>query len=146
MTTVTKKVRQFERRYLPNQRKKTWYKFTKAAVLLPIVVLPFLATITYRFIIKKMRFKRKGKPDIVLQNIIDGWSNFIFGNPEVEKLAIKRAGICAKCPFAVTSGIYSITTVDQRTKQVQGMRCAKCGCALSAKVRAVNDSCPLGKW
>jgi len=144
---ITKKIRQLERKYIPNQRRKHWYIITKAIVLLPVLIVHFLGSTVYNFFIRKMRFKREGKPDIILENIVAGWSNLIFGDPAVEQLAIKRAKICAECPSAQFSGgIYYLTTMDQKTKQVRGLRCGECGCALSAKVRAVDDRCPLGKW
>jgi transcription elongation factor Elf1 len=81
-----------------------------------------------------------------LQNIVDGWTNLIFPDAVSEELALHRANICAKCPFAqMSSGTYTIV-VDNKTKNIRGMSCGKCGCPLSAKVRAKNDSCPIGKW
>ena len=41
--------------------------------------------------------------------------------------------------------IYSVV-VDNRTKDIQGMKCGDCGCNLSAKVRSERDNCPRGKW
>lgn len=144
---LTKKIRQWERRYIPNQRRKGWYVIVKSIILLPIILVGTGATLFHNFVIKKIRFKRDGKPDIILENIIAGWSNLIFGNPAVEQMAIKRAKICAECPSAKYSGgIYYITTIDQKTKEVKGLKCGECGCALSAKVRSVGDTCPLGKW
>lgn len=141
-----KKVRQYERRFIPKMRHKVWYKVIKAFVLLPVVLLGTLINLLYGATISKIRFKRSGKPDIVLNNIIAGWGNLMFSSPAVEQLALKRAKICADCPSAQFSGAYYITAPDSKTKQVRGLKCGECGCALSAKVRSVEDSCPLGKW
>jgi hypothetical protein len=144
---LTKKIRQWERQYIPNHRKKNWYIILKVIVLMPIILIGTGITLFKNNVIKVMRFERDGKPDVVLENIIAGWSNLIFGNPAVEEMAIKRAKICAECPSAQFSGgIYYLTTIDQKTKQVRGLSCGECGCALSAKVRSVGDTCPLGKW
>lgn len=139
-------IRQYERRFIPNTRHKTWYKVVKAIVILPIVLIGALLSLVYGLTISKIRFKRSGKPEIVLDNIIAGWSNLMFSSPAVEQLAIKRAKICAECPSAQFSGAYYITAPDNKTKEVRGLKCGECGCALSAKVRSVEDTCPLGKW
>lgn len=143
---LIKTIRQYERRFIPNARNKTWYKTFKAIVLLPVVLASAVFQLLYSLIVSKIRFKRTGKPDIVLNNIIEGWGNLMFSSPSVEKLALKRAKICADCPSAQFSGAYYITAPDNKTKQVRGLKCGECGCALSAKVRSVEDSCPLGKW
>lgn len=130
-----------ERKYIPNVRKKKWYKITKALLFLPLGIIVYSVT----KLAKKIRFKRKNKPDIVLTNIIAGFGNLAFKNKNVELLAMSRAQICAGCPFAEKSGVYSIIK-DNRTEQIQGMKCGKCGCNLSAKVRSIDDYCPEGKW
>tara|TARA_S200002703_G_scaffold11561_1_gene10522 strand:- start:4093 stop:4338 length:246 start_codon:yes stop_codon:yes gene_type:complete len=81
----------------------------------------------------------------VLANIVAGFGNLAFPDEQVEAMALKRASICADCPAAQETGVYSIIK-DNRTQQIQGMKCADCGCNLSAKVRSVSDSCPRGKW
>lgn len=147
ISNLTKKIRQLERQHIPNTRRKSWYKMLKALILLPLILIGAIGSLFHKHIIKKMRFKRDGKPDIILENIIAGWSNIVFGNPAIEEMATKRAKICAECPSAKFSGgIYYLTTIDQKTKQVRGLSCGECGCALSAKVRSTGDSCPLGKW
>ena len=82
---------------------------------------------------------------IKLGNIISGFTNLAFPNEEVEKIAIARAEVCARCPFAVKTGLYSVVK-DSRTVTIQGMKCSECGCNLSAKVRSISDTCPVGKW
>lgn len=65
-----------------------------------------------------------------LEEIQDGWKNWIWKSPEVEKVALKRAAICAKC--------------NSNT----GRTCGECGCALFAKTRSMKETnkCPLNKW
>ena len=43
------------------------------------------------------------------------------------------------------NGLHTMV-VDKKTTQVRGLKCGKCGCPLSAKVRAPQDACPIGKW
>ena len=63
-----------------------------------------------------------------LFEIIEGWKNYTFPSPHVEKVARARAGICATCPSN------------------SGKKCGECGCPLSAKVRSLKSKCPLNKW
>ena len=45
------------------------------------------------------------------------------------ELAETRLSICQKCEFLMETN-----------------RCAKCGCFVSAKVKAEMSKCPVGKW
>jgi hypothetical protein len=68
-----------------------------------------------------------------LQIIMDGWKNFVFKSPEVEKIAKQRAEICSSCDNCVfISG--------------KGVGCSKCMCPFVSKLRATGERCPLGKW
>ena len=134
----------FERKYIPNIRHNKLYIILKYIIATPIVLLLYVVKIL------KQKLKRQNnktdKPNIILSNIIAGWGNLIFTDPQVEALAIQRAAICAQCPFAeVLNGLHTMV-VDKKTTQVRGLKCGKCGCPLSAKVRAPQDSCPIGKW
>lgn len=93
----------------------------------------------------KIKINRKDKPDIVFSNIVSGFIHLIRDVPEVELIATQRASICSKCPFAQKTGLYSVI-IDNKTKSIQGYMCAKCGCNLSAKVRSIDDRCPIKKW
>jgi len=97
-------------------------------------------------LMKLVRIKRKNKPDIVLENIIAGWTNLTLHDSVVEQTAMKRANICAKCPAARFSGGVHTIIVDKKTTQVRGLVCGDCGCPLSAKIRSNNDYCPRGLW
>jgi len=79
-----------------------------------------------------------------LANIIDGWKNYLFENKDVEDLANERAHFCAKCPFAVEGLVTDL--IDDDIVDIKGMVCDKCHCPLSAKLRSVEESCPIGKW
>jgi len=64
-----------------------------------------------------------------LQRIIEGWGNYLFPNPEVEKIAKVRALRCATCDF----NKFEI--------------CTKCvGCPVAAKTRSMDEECPIGRW
>ncbi len=139
-------IKRLERGYIPQVRKKKYYVFIKAITLIPILFVIYIIKSVVVKLISKVIISRKGKPDIVLQNIIDGWANLAFPDKQVEVLAKGRAAICAKCPFAVTmGGVYTIN-IDGKDVSMRGIKCSKCGCPLSAKVRAPHDACPIGKW
>jgi hypothetical protein len=67
-----------------------------------------------------------------LSQIYEGWKNLVFENPEVEKVAIPRLEICAKCPI--------------RTNGACDSSKGGCGCVVSAKARCLDCKCPKGKW
>ena len=62
--------------------------------------------------------------------ILNGWTNWLFKNESVAEVAKERAMECAKCPSNVSNV------------------CKECGCLLWMKTRSVKDTnkCPLGKW
>ena len=100
----------------------------------------------FDYIMQQIEVKQGKTTEIKLRNIMEGWANLAFPNAKVEALARKRAAICAQCPAAMLSTTTYDIVVDNRTKSIRGMSCQDCGCPLSAKVRAVNDSCPRQKW
>lgn len=141
-----RRFRNWERKYIPRLRSNDYYKMVKFILLAPFAIVIYYSHKLFQFISTKARFTRKDKPDIVLENIINGWVNLIIKNPVTEELAKKRAEICAGCPFAeLSTGVYSVV-VDNRTQNIRGAKCTKCGCPLSAKVRSSKDYCPIGKW
>ena len=68
----------------------------------------------------------------ILAEIIDGWTNYVFPNKEVEELAKRRITICTD------------KTICDKLKS--NNKCGICGCYMPAKVRSVKSSCPLKKW
>lgn len=148
MRYVFKTIKQLEVKHLSyKHRKSTWYLIAKLTLLFPLVIAGTLELGITRLVnkVKNSRIKRNGKPDIVFSNIVAGFTGLAFPNEKTEVLARRRAEICAQCPSAVESGLYT-AIVDNRTTQIQGMKCNECGCNLSAKVRSSKDYCPLGKW
>lgn len=63
-----------------------------------------------------------------LKQIIQGWKNLVFKDPEIEKLALKRAEICSTC------------------KNNNASICIECGCPLAAKTRSPKETCPIQLW
>lgn len=108
-------------------------------------VLFFIPFVLYKFIMKYKNKPNKEEYQANIRNIIDGFEGVLFPDPVTEEIARKRAAICAACPKAVKKGIYSVIR-DSKIVDIQGMACSVCGCGLSAKVRARNDSCPERKW
>lgn len=148
MKHIFKHINRFEKRYYPKSRRKTWYLCVKLIILLPLVIIAQIQRLAHyiqRFRKSGIKLHRNDKPPIVLANIVSGFTNLAFPNEAIEQLAYKRASICADCPAAEKAGVYSVI-VDNRTKNIQGMRCSDCGCNLSAKVRSERDYCPRGKW
>lgn len=148
MKRVFKGITRLERKYFKGSFHKTvWYFWIKLLLLFPLVVLGTIELLVVKLYeaVKRGRIKRSGKPDIVFSNIVAGFAGLAFPNEKTEVLAKRRAEICAQCPSAVETGLYT-AIIDNRTTQIQGMKCKECGCNLSAKVRSAKDYCPLGKW
>lgn len=78
-----------------------------------------------------------------INNIFEGWSRYLGG--EITELEKQRAKICQACPEAV-KGSYEKLMPDYSLKEVQGYKCGVCDCPLSTKLRAKDETCPLGKW
>jgi hypothetical protein len=146
MKAITKSIKKFEKKHLPKVRHKSFYVATKKAILILPLLLIALILKGIKPIKNTIRKKLLNRPKVKLQNIVNGWYNLTIKNAVVEKIAIERANICAKCPFAeMSNGIYT-TVIDNKTTQIRGLKCTQCGCPLSAKVRSSKDYCPIGKW
>lgn len=79
-----------------------------------------------------------------LQDILNGWENFIDKSEVTEALAKQRAEHCLKCDELKKGGLLSLIKDD--IVEIQGYYCNICKCPLSAKLRSVNKKCPLNKW
>lgn len=145
MKRVLRHISIFEKTHYPLTRQKLWYLWLKLIILLPLVLIAQLQRLVHYTRTRPWKLQKADKPPIVLSNIISGFANLAFPNESVEAMATKRATICSTCPAAEKVGVYSVV-VDNRTKEIQGMRCSDCGCNLSAKVRSERDYCPRGKW
>lgn len=64
-----------------------------------------------------------------LESIISGWKNLLYRDPSVEVIAIERAKKCASCNNLGALGFCSI-----------------CSCYVPAKVRSLNEKCPINEW
>ena len=120
-------------------RKKRFYrKVLKVLLYVPVHIILFF---------RKLILSRKQKYyDAKASNIIEGFTNLAIADPKIEMLAKLRARICGECPEAISIGIVNSVSLNNETKQINGMKCNKCGCLLNAKVRSTSDYCPLGKW
>ncbi|MCF8372231.1 MAG: hypothetical protein K9H64_11455 [Bacteroidales bacterium] len=66
-----------------------------------------------------------------LKEILIGWRNLIFGNPQTRQLAKERMEICGTCEHASRS-VY--------------LHCDRCGCYIPAKANSPDSNCPVGLW
>jgi len=65
----------------------------------------------------------------IFNEIIAGWSNYVFKNERIENIAKHRLTICLDC------------------KKLSNLKtCKKCGCYIPAKVRSEKSKCPMGYW
>lgn len=67
-----------------------------------------------------------------IKEIIEGWTNKIFTNEQVEILSNERMEICNQCPHKI-----KMLSVDV---------CELCMCPLSAKTRSPESDCAIHKW
>lgn len=79
-----------------------------------------------------------------LKNLVNGWTNYVFENKEIEKLAYERAEICSKCPSNLRGDI--LVMLNDKLQSIKGRYCSECGCPLSPKIRGENSECDAGKW
>ena len=79
-----------------------------------------------------------------VKNILNGWQNFISKSEVTETLAGQRALSCVSCVELKKGGLLSF--INDELKEVQGHYCNICKCPLSAKLRSLNEACPLNKW
>lgn len=81
---------------------------------------------------------------VKLLNIIDGWKNYTFPSPEVEKIATQRAEVCAQCPHAKFEMFVDV--IEFRAVEMHGYVCGECKCPITKAVRSMDYSCPINKW
>jgi len=113
--------------------------------LLRLVLTPF--AIAASFLYKKyQKYVKKRSIQVKYQDIVDGYSYLVVQDSEVEKIAQHRASICSKCTQAKYSGTVNTIVVDNKIREIKGLRCGVCTCPISGLVRAEGKVCPLGKW
>lgn len=78
-----------------------------------------------------------------ISNIVNGWKNVVFENPQAEALAKERAKICDTCEYA--SDAKNFDMHKGKIVELKGY-CKDCGCPFKAKLRSINEKCNLGKW
>lgn len=66
-----------------------------------------------------------------LDEIYEGWKNYIFPSPKVEEEAKRRIEICVK---------------NECKKFKKNDICGMCGCYMPIKVRSIKSHCVMGKW
>ena len=79
-----------------------------------------------------------------LKNLVNGWVNYIFEDEETEKMAYKRAEICASCPSNKHGDL--LVFLNDKLQSIKGNYCSECGCPLSPKLRSPNEKCDAKKW
>jgi hypothetical protein len=79
-----------------------------------------------------------------LKDLVNGWTNYIFDNPEAEKIAYNRAKICSNCPSNKKGNI--LVFLEDKLKHIEGNYCDLCGCPLSPKLRSKKEKCDANKW
>lgn len=120
---------------------KKFLRYSLGFVLWPFIILFGNIYKQYQRIVKRKTIKLK------YNDIVDGFSYLVMTDPKVEQIAKERAAICSECPQATYIGKHKSTVVvNNKQHSYKSMKCKVCGCALAAKVRAMNDSCPIGLW
>jgi len=79
-----------------------------------------------------------------INDIISGWENFMFKSEVTEELARDRAKHCAVCPHLKKSWLTAF--INDEILEIKGRKCTLCDCPSSAKLRSINEECPIQKW
>ena len=79
-----------------------------------------------------------------VSRIINGWYHYFSSDTEVEKIALKRAKICAVCPHKRESKFFKWVKDD--LKEISGTVCGKCECPIPLKTRSIEEKCPINHW
>jgi hypothetical protein len=106
---------------------------------------PFVIVLSFLYK-KYQKYIRKRSIQVKYQDILDGYSYLVVKDSAIEEMAQHRASICSKCTQAKYSGTVNTIVVDNKIKEIKGLRCAVCACPISGIVRAEEKVCPLGKW
>ena len=126
------------------RRTKKKIKYITRA-LVSILFSPFVLLVM-PFYWMKRKLKRKPTSQAKFQDIVSGFSHMVVKDTAIEKMAKARAAVCSTCPLAKYNGKLNTIMVGDDVHQIRGMYCDGCGCALAAKVRSENDTCPQKKW
>ena len=69
---------------------------------------------------------------MIIKDVLEGWTNALIKDEEIEIIAEERLKICNECPYKKTVLKVEI--------------CSKCHCPLISKTRSKETKCPLHKW
>ena len=84
---------------------------------------------------------------INVKHIIEGITNSIFVNEEVEKIAEERYEVCKACPAISTNQDKPNAKPGKYYKKIRpDEHCTHCACNIHAKVRSLHTACPIDKW
>lgn len=64
-----------------------------------------------------------------IDEIMEGWKNYFFRKPEIEKLARERLAVCVSCEY------YNFLNI-----------CTLCTCPGAGKARSPESRCLANKW
>lgn len=126
------------------RRTKKKIKYITRAIV--AILFSPLVLLVMPFYWMKRKLKRKPTSQAKFQDIVSGFSHMVVKDTAIEKMAKARAAICSTCPLAMYNGKLNTIMVGDDVHQIKGMYCDGCGCALAAKVRSENDTCPQKKW
>ena len=71
-----------------------------------------------------------------MQDIFEGFVNYVFKDNSIEPIAKERLSICFECPLRDDE-------FCSKRKEFNGIK--GCGCALKLKARS-GSKCPLSRW
>jgi hypothetical protein len=78
------------------------------------------------------------------KKILNGWQNFLTKSEVTELMAEERAKICFDCKDKKKTKLLAFIKDD--LKEIEGFKCKKCKCPLSAKIRSIKEKCPKNLW
>jgi hypothetical protein len=85
----------------------------------------------------------------MINEILNGWENFLVKSEVTEELAKSRATKCDVCIYKKYSKTIKAFVKDDLI-EVEGFVCLKCPsiikCPLSAKIRSEKSKCEIGEW
>ncbi len=78
-----------------------------------------------------------------ITDIVEGWTNVVFKNPEIEKEALRKAKICDGCEYSSDGTILDFE--GDQVVEAKGY-CKDCYCPFVALLRSPNKKCNQNKW
>lgn len=79
-----------------------------------------------------------------IKSLLNGWKNFLDKSEVAEEMAESRAKHCLDCVHNRKTILTAF--IDDDLVKIRGRACMKCKCPLSAKLRSINENCPIGLW